>query len=540
MLIVGFTWAFKHSEDSIENYKCTDPESFFSLNYLYICWPEIYPVFFQTIRFPQDIIMKALSTNLLFIIAIISQFQSNAQTKNLLLSCWNREVKPLGANYLSLTFAEKRSELENTYEPWQAVPYKGNGNICCKTDYFAKKDSILTGHKVHTAKVQYNSNVLLWQDYDARTLSAVSKDMAASYLLQTARFTPVLLIDYFKQKNIEVSKESNQFYSLYKTTINDKLVSLYIRNSDSLNYMTTILENDKLYGDALTTILYDEFQHTAGLEYPGRMKIAKVNGKVNDEVRISAARLMTDPEILLVKPSPYAYADDIVVKPEVSVEKYSDHIHFISLKHTSNKVMVVEFSTFLMVIDAPLSSGNGDIIIREAKKLAPDKPINFFSFGHHHPEYIGGVRAFVHEGSKIITTPSNKEYVKFLVNNPHTISNDMLQKEPHALLLDSIVNNMKRISDGKIEMKIYLLGVKSHHTGDYLIYYFPAEKLLFQDDMIQMKSTGQMIKANARQLGLYEAIKELKLDVKTIVQSYQAGKDFKTIISYEELEKSTK
>lgn len=490
--------------------------------------------------FSATYIMKAIPQFTLILILILSAIHVEAQTSNPLLESWTKQVKPLGNRYLAISFAEKRSELENTYDPWQAVPYKGNGTICFNADYFAKKDSILTGHKVHTAKAQYNSQVLLWQDYDARTLSTVTKKMTDAYLIQTARFTPVLLLDYFKKKNIAVSKASNNFYTQYEATINKMLVSLYVRNSDHLNYMTTILENDELYGDALTTITYDEFRNIEGLDYPSKIKIAKVNGRVNDEVTISVANMVSTAEILLNKPDPYTVMEDAISTPEVSVEKYSDHIHFITLKHTSNKVMVVEFSTYLMVVDAPLNTANGELVIHEAKKIAPGKPINYFSFGHHHPEYIGGLRAFVHEGSKIITTPGNKEYVKFIVNNPHALSNDILQKEPHALILDSMTSSSKNISDGKFEMKIYFLGVKSHHTGDYLIYYFPAEKLLFEDDMIQMKNSGEMIKANARQLGLYNAIKELNLDVSTIVQSYQAGKDFKTTISFDDLEKSTK
>jgi hypothetical protein len=55
-------------------------------------------------------------------------------------------------------------------------------------------------------------------------------------------------------------------------------------------------------------------------------------------------------------------------------------------------------------------------------------------------------------------------------------------------------------------MVVYFIGQKSQHTKDYLIYYFPKEKLLFEDDLVRIAKEGEMKKAGGRQAGLYNAI----------------------------------
>ena len=96
-----------------------------------------------------------------------------------------------------------------------------------------------------------------------------------------------------------------------------------------------------------------------------------------------------------------------------------------------------------------------------------------------------------------------------------------------------------KISDGNYEMEIYYIGKKSDHTVDYQVYYFPKEKLLFQDDLIWIKREGAIKKAGARQIGLYNAIKELNLKVDTIIQSWPVS-DYgvKTVIPFLDLEQS--
>jgi hypothetical protein len=108
---------------------------------------------------------------------------------------------------------------------------------------------------------------------------------------------------------------------------------------------------------------------------------------------------------LLEKPVDYQLAEPKEEsQPEIKITQYNDYIHLIDLIHTDDKVMIVELDDYLFIAEAPLNAKNGELIISEAKKIAPLKPIKYFAFGHHHPHYLGGVRAFVHKEATILCT----------------------------------------------------------------------------------------------------------------------------------------
>jgi glyoxylase-like metal-dependent hydrolase (beta-lactamase superfamily II) len=227
------------------------------------------------------------------------------------------------------------------------------------------------------------------------------------------------------------------------------------------------------------------------------------------------------PAPLLTRPADYKIKPDTVIKPDISIEKYSDNIHFVLLKHTDGRAMIVEFADFLVVTEAPLNSENGELIIQEARKIAPGKPIKYFLFSHFHPDYTGGMRSFVHAGATVLCCSTDVPYVTYLAAAPHSLQPDNLEREPVALKTEEI-NDTKVITDGKYTMNIYFMGDKSEHTNDYLLYYFPKEKMLFEGDLAFISKEGPPQKASKRQAGLYNAIKEIGIDVQTVSQSWPA------------------
>jgi hypothetical protein len=465
-------------------------------------------------------------------------FNLNAQ--NHLKECWNKQVKPIGNQYLTFSYQETLNELEHSFEPWEETNYTGKGTAWISAEIFHKNDTLLKVSRKRTyfSKTQFDKTNLLFLDYGDKELFPVSNSMFLDQTFKTARYSPINSINYFTKQKISIDKESNTDFAVYKTTINKTIVKLFIRKSDSLLHKLTTLSHDELFGDVLSTFTYQDYSVAGNLSYPRTIQIEKINGKVKDEVKILTSNTTNEAPQLLEKPIDYSLKEDEETVSEIKVEKFSDNIHFIELKHTDDKIMIVEFSDFLLVAEAPLNSKNGELIISEAKKIAPNKPIKYFVFGHYHPHYLGGMRPFIHKGAKIICSKQNEEYVKYLANAPHTLNPDSLQIQAKPLLIEEIKDSLT-ITDGKFPMKIYFIGKKSEHTNDYLIYYFPTEKLLFEDDLVWIPKKGEIRKASGRQAGLYNAIKELGLEVQTIIQSWPvADYGVKTIIPFKDLKES--
>ena len=454
-----------------------------------------------------------------------------------LRACWNQQVKPIRTAYISFRYRETLAKLEHSFQPWQQTDYVGTGRVWSNAAGFAKSDTLRKGATTYFSRTQLTGATLLFQDYGDKQLSPVTTATFQEYALQAARYAPGLLIQHFFSQRVAPDPESTPQLVVYKAQLNRVLVRLYIRTADNRLNKVTALSHDELFGDVITTTTYQDYATVGKLAYPRAIVVESINGKLTDKVTITAASTAPAPG-LLTAPAGYALAPEAPAKPALTVEQFRPRIYLLGLAHTDDKVMVVEFDTFLLVAEAPLNSENGELIISAARKIAPRKPIRYFVAGHYHPHYLGGVRAFVHKGATVLTTPADVPYVQYLAAAPHTLRPDSLQLQFKPLRTEEIVGR-KTIAEGDIKMEIYVIGSQSQHTNDYLVYYFPTEKLLFEDDLVWIARQGEPKKASARQAGLYRAVQALGLDVQTIVQSWPV-KDYgvKTIIPFRELEQS--
>ncbi|GAA3995612.1 hypothetical protein GCM10022408_02690 [Hymenobacter fastidiosus] len=481
--------------------------------------------------------MKA-SRYLLLTLLLLTRLSAQAKGPDNLRACWKQQVEPIRNAYMALRYQETLAQLEHSFQPWQPTNYTGTGRVWSKADSFLKSDTLRKGPTTYFSQTQRTPTTLLFQDYGDKQLTRVTQEAFLEHPVQSARYAPGQLIQLFVDQKVRPAPESTRELVVYKITLHRTIVRLFIRTADNRLGKVTALGPDELFGDVLTTYTYQDYATVGKLAYAKSITIDKINGKLTDQVTITAAELLPAAPNLLTAPADYKLAPETAPAPQVSVTHHSPHLHFVELKHTDDKVLVVEFDTFLLVAEAPLNSENGELIISEARKIAPGKPIRYFVAGHYHPHYLGGMRPFVHKGATVLTTAADVPYVQYLAAAPHTLRPDSLQRQPRPLKTEEIKTS-KTIAEGGFEMQIHLIGSQSEHTNDYLIYYFPSEKLLFEDDLVWIARQGAIKKAGGRQAGLYHAVKARGLDVQTIVQSWPV-QDYgvKTTIPFADLEES--
>ncbi len=472
-----------------------------------------------------------------FTLLVLIAFQGFTQT-NYLEQSWQQQVKGMDNYFLIYQFTESSNQLGHSFYPWQQTNYQVNGQIWYNSEEFSKLDTLKSGKHVYTSKTVLKEAEMLLLDFGNKDLTQITTNFFEDQTYKTARYSPARILNYFVSNKISISNESDQTYAIYETTINKTIVKLHINKHNNLLSKLVTISDDELFGDVETEYIYSNYTIIGSLFVALNIDIKKINGKILDQVRLNNGEITDGIPSLLERPENYKLTDEVPAQIHITTEKYNDNIYLLELKHTDDKILIVEFTNFLLVAEAPLNSENGELIIEEARKIAPMKPIRYFVFGHYHPHYLGGIRPFVQKGAKIITSKQNMEYVSFIVNAEHTINPDSLQIDPKPLVFEEIKDSLK-ISDGKTEMTIYFIGEKSFHTKDYLIYYFPNEKILFEDDLVWISKSGELKKASNRQAGLFNAIKDLGIEVKTIIQSWPV-KDYgvKTVIPFEDLEKS--
>jgi glyoxylase-like metal-dependent hydrolase (beta-lactamase superfamily II) len=481
---------------------------------------------------------KHLKAGLLLLLLMRTVFPAVAQRNTDLQSCWKKQLGALGSNTISLSYTEQLNELYHSPEPWQQISYTGNGRLWYNTSGFLKQDTLTTGTRNLYSTMQLDANSLLLVDYNDNSQSAVSQSLYAEKLIESARYTPAVLIDYAVRKGIPARASSDRTFSCYRLTIHKTIVTLYVDRKDKHLAKITTLQNDDLRGDVESIYTYSDYTTVGGLSYPRSVAIEKMNGHLKDEVRIRSRETVAAAPTLLEKPADYKIADDKATVQQVTTEKYNDHLYFAKMLPNGSRIAIVVFQDFLLVCDAPLTTANGELILAATQQIAPGKPVRYFTFGHHHPDYIGGLRAFIHQGTTILGVAGDSSYVAGLAMAPHTLVPDILQAQPKAMKWETIKDSML-ITDGAYRMGIYRIGMKSGHTEDYLVYYFPEEKLLLEDDLVWIEKSVAIKKARERQAGLYHAIRDLGLDVRMIMQGWGHSREgYKMDIPFAELERS--
>lgn len=451
---------------------------------------------------------------------------------NILKKCYQNQ-----ANFKSKTFEFKYTEKQYSFRhasyPWQ------KGEDFLSGIYFLNNGSITTIDSVDgkVRKTFIDGKTFASTKFGMNELQKLTISDFYNRKFKALQFSPLFLLENLYFKKVKSNSE-NPTHKIYNTEINKEKIEVFINKKTNLIDKIHKTYYDEFYGDLETTILYQNYKNIDGKYFATKVNIEKINGKLVDEVEISDIKSISKIENNFSIPTDYKLTEDSETKPEILYNKFSDNIHLLELKHTDDKVLIAEFETYLIVAEAPMNSKNGELIISKAKELFPNKPIKYFAFGHYHPHYIGGIRAFVNNGTKIICSELNKEYATYLSKTKHSLIPDKQELNKKEIQIELIKDKLI-YSDNKNELQIYFIGEKSAHSNDYLIYYFPREKVLFQDDLVWIKSDGDIEKASKRQAGLYKAIIDLNLDVKTILQSWPV-KDYgvKTTIPFSDLEKS--
>ncbi|HEY7185801.1 MAG TPA: MBL fold metallo-hydrolase [Vicinamibacterales bacterium] len=164
----------------------------------------------------------------------------------------------------------------------------------------------------------------------------------------------------------------------------------------------------------------------------------------------------------------------------VTTEKLGDGLVRLTTGNGSYDSLLVEFKDYVMMLEAGQSIARGQLYIDEAKKLFPNKPIRYVFNTHPHSDHTGGLPALVANGTTIITQKNNAAFLEKSLNNPRTLLDDVLAKNPKKAKVEA-VDEKKVYSDGTRTVEFYHVYPAPHSNG-LLIAYIPKEKVLFQGD----------------------------------------------------------
>jgi glyoxylase-like metal-dependent hydrolase (beta-lactamase superfamily II) len=295
-------------------------------------------------------------------------------------------------------------------------------------------------------------------------------------------------------------------YNVISFTAEDKYTLRgYFNEQGEIAKAETWVDNAVL-GDVMIEVSYSEYKDFSGLKFPTRI-VQKDGGYPVYDLTITDVK--PNAEVTIQPPAAPA-------APVVAVEKIAEGVYNLAGGGATASV-VVEFTDFVAVLEAPLSENRSLAVIAEVKKLLPNKPIRYLVNTHHHFDHSSGVRTYVAEGAVIVTHEVNKAFYQGTFKSPHSLNPDKLEQSKKKAVIESFTDK-KIITDGARTIELHHIAGNLHNDGILMIY-FPKERILAVCDMFARIPADAPVpeKVSPFTVNLLENIDRLKLDFDVIL-----------------------
>jgi hypothetical protein len=303
----------------------------------------------------------------------------------------------------------------------------------------------------------------------------------------------------------DVDYQGQQHEAITYINRDGQQVALYFNQQTHLLTKYEFLYTDCRVGDSKQELIFPAYQSVGDLQVPTglvgwfanelaydiRYERVEINGDIADS-------LFTVPEgIELLAPSSQPMPSTIT--------KIADDVYMIPGVGNYNIVLALAFDDYIVVVEAPETrahSGASEKVIATVKATFPGNGC--------------GLRPYIAEGTTIVTTPANQQFVERLAGAPFLRKPDALARNPRQPIIELIRNKKHVIRDDRHVLELYDIG-PYWHANEELIVYLPQAKLLYEGDLFTSGFGDSLPTAQENGLLLAEKIEQLGLDVETIV-----------------------
>ncbi|KAB2844043.1 MAG: MBL fold metallo-hydrolase, partial [Melioribacteraceae bacterium] len=295
----------------------------------------------------------------------------------------------------------------------------------------------------------------------------------------------------------------------------------YWFDEDTLLTKLEIMGSLNGYGDVLRNYFFKDNKKIKNLVIPSEVSFtitSSVFGEVITNYTITETTEDKEATGLLKVDLKDIAASNYSYRRNAEVATLAENLYMIenitsSTDFVTYNVLFAEFEDYTLVCEAPVSNEVSQIVIEKIKEVIPGKDIRYLVQSHHHNDHIGGIRDYIADGITIVTTSTNEQLFKKIVEAPFNFTPDKLSIAPVKLKTKLVENKKLLLKDKNQVAEIYDIG-PTPHSNEMLITYFPKQGILYQSDMIHY---GEWPLKNEATSLLVKKIKELNLNVNLIV-----------------------
>ena len=292
-------------------------------------------------------------------------------------------------------------------------------------------------------------------------------------------------------------------------------LSVHINKMNQVDRARTILPNDVL-GDMVVETSYSGYRSFNGVMFPSRI-VQTQGGHTTLDLTVDAVEAnpfvdITVPDSVRNAPTPAA--------PTATSQKVADGIFWIT--GGSHHSLAVDMGDHAVVIEAPQNEARSALVIAETKKVLANKPIRFVVNTHLHFDHSGGLRTYVDEGATVVTHAANQAFYEKAWAAPRTLSPDRLAKSARKPAFQGVTERSELRGTNNRIIELHVLRGNPHNE-QVLVAWLPAEKILFQSDMITPPAQGAQVPPPTPTItNFYDNLARLKIEPEQIVGGHGA------------------
>ena len=260
---------------------------------------------------------------------------------------------------------------------------------------------------------------------------------------------------------------------------------VHINKLNQVDRVRAWMPND-VFGDMLVETTYSGYRSVNGIPFPSRIMQSQ-GGYPTLDLTVTAVQAnpfvdITVPDAVRNAPPPAAVT--------TASEKVADGVYWIT--GGSHHSLAVDMGDHIVMIEAPQNEARSDAVIAETKKLIPNKPIRMVVNTHLHFDHSGGLRRYVAEDATIVTHAANQAFYEKAWAGPRTLSPDAMSKSGKKPVFQSVSDSAVLRGSNNRTIELHVLKGNPHNE-QLLVAWLPAEKILFQSDMINPPAQGAQI-----------------------------------------------
>ena len=312
--------------------------------------------------------------------------------------------------------------------------------------------------------------------------------------------------------------------------------ALHFGRDDHLLKRTESLAHWPGKGDRLQWIEFREYARTSGVSVPAQVRMHLEGATVQENYRLQLSGLKLMPEQTFADWIPAdkrtAFGDlarlQPIAKPaRLTTQDLGQGVFVLELPTEDARAVLVEFTSYCVVIESGGTSENGAAILDTAEALWPDKPVRYLAMSHHHRISASGLRPYVQRGVTLLATPGNVEYLTDLATRPYRVAPDAQARAPREPMIETI--NGPRISqDASQTLELHVFD-SSTHTDEYVLSYVPGLKWGSVGDLLFLGDNPAQRNASSRSLALFDLIRELGLNIEFLTQTWPLEPEYERI-----------